>query len=153
MYLKLSLDLVHTVRPCEDMENVKVTPTKVYKRDISNPTCRLCGKLTETKRMTNIFSQTGKAKVLGTNIATTCRVFVESTDRLPRSVCRNCVKFIKSMVSFREKCQNSEQQFNKGTSTERCVELSPSTAVPPKRNATIDSRRKLPFAMSACCRK
>ena len=38
-------------------------PTNVYKWDISNAICKLCGNVTKTKRMTNIFSQIEKEKL------------------------------------------------------------------------------------------
>ena len=83
----------------ENTVTLKITPRKIYYKNPDERLCRLCGK--ECRRFSKIFSKWGKSKCLQHDILLTTGIKILETDNLSDIICRNCKKFIESVVTFR----------------------------------------------------
>ena len=105
----------------ENIVTLKITPSKIYKKNPDQPLCRLCGK--ESGRFSNISSKPGKSKCLQHQIFLNTGINILETDNLLDIISRNCKRFIESAVTFRNESFKTQHTLSTLCSIKRVISL------------------------------
>ena len=93
----------------ENTVTLKITPRNIYSKNPDQRLCRLCGKV--SKRFSKIFSKPGKSKCLQHQIFLTTGINILETDNVSDTICRNCERFIESVVTFSNECFKTQHTY------------------------------------------
>ena len=103
----------------ENTVTLKITPRNIYSKNPDQRLCRLCGKV--SKRFSKIFSKPGKSKCLQHQIFLTTGINILETDNVSDTICRNCERFIESVVTFSNECFKTQHTLSTSCSIKHII--------------------------------